>query len=173
MITEEHKQDMEKKSETSESSTNANSQPQPAPTEQVDYKELSQRLTADLQNYKRRVEKERSEWIVTAQANLIGSLTPIFDDLDRAIEAATKNTGQSLQSIQEGLLLVQKNMQKILSSIGVEEIKSYGEFNPEFHEALMHAPSSDHKSGEIVQILSKGYLFKGKVIRHAKVSVAE
>ena len=138
--------------------------PQP---EQVNYKELYVRLAADLQNFKRRVEKERSEWTETAQGIIVSAFLPIIEDFDRAIENLTPTTGQ------EGLVLIQKNLKKTLADLGVNEIETTGQFNPEYHEALAQVESPDHASDHIVQVFSKGYMFKGKVLKHAQVSVAK
>ena len=73
----------------------------------------------------------------------------------------------------KGLKIIQKKISKSLKVLGIEEIDCSAEFNPRFHEALMQVDSSEHKSGQIVSVLNKGYLFKGEVLRHAKVSVAK
>jgi molecular chaperone GrpE len=64
-------------------------------------------------------------------------------------------------------------MEKILNDLGVEEVSTIGQFNPEFHEALMQIESTEHKSGNIVSVSTKGYTFRGKLLRAAKVSVAK
>ena len=143
-------------------------------------KEKLFRLSADFANFKKRTEKERAEWMLIAQVNLLEELVPLFDELDRAIELSEQENTQTLSpataqtsSWFEGFKLMQKNWKKKLTDLGVEEIQATGAFNPEFHEALMQVENTDKKSGEIVQVFSKGYIFKGKVIKHAKVSVAQ
>lgn len=135
--------------------------------EQVNYKELYVRLAADMQNFKRRIEKERSEWTETAQGIIISALLPFFEDFDRAIA----NTPQLTE--QEGLILIQKNLKKTLADLGVNEIEAAGQFNPEYHEALAQVEAENHASNDIVQVFNKGYMFKGKVLKHAQVSVAK
>ena len=137
------------------------------------FKEQFLRLNADFQNFKRRVEKERAEWMTSAQSSVLKKLLPVFDELDNVVlltkgEQATDNTSWT-----QGLQLSQKNWQKILLEIGVEEIDPSGMFDPELHEGLMQEEALDKKSGEIVKTFSKGYRFKGNVIKHAKVSVAK
>ena len=143
----------------------------PSQPETPDYKEQFLRVSADLQNFSRRVEKERSEWMLTAQSTLVLSLIPFFEDFDRALEALEKTPECALHV--EGLSLIQKNLKKTLQEAGIEEIQTIGAFNPLYHEALAHIESPDHASGDIVQIFSKGYTFKGKVIKPARVGVAK
>lgn len=136
-----------------------------------DYKELLLRTNADFQNFKRRVERERAEWTSLMQASVIEKMLPFVTDLERAIQSAPATEGSSAWL--EGFQLILKNLKKTLKDLGVEEISTTGQFNPELHEALMHVESADHASGDIVQELSKGYTLKGKVITHARVSVAK
>ena len=153
------------------SQTSQDNQPQ----EVTIYKNLFLRCTADLQNFQRRVEKERSEWSQIIQAEVLGKILPIADDFERALEhmpAITQQNDQIKQTL-DGFALIFKNFKKVLTDAGVEEIQKDGQFNPEMHEALMHVESQTHESGHIVQTLNKGYLLNGKVIRYAKVSVAK
>lgn len=143
------------------------------PQDEPNYKELYFRTNADFQNYKRRIERERIEWTNIMQADVIEKILPIVDDLESAIQAAIKHHDITLTAWIEGFQLVLKKFKKILSDLGVEEIVASGQFNPEQHEALMHVQSTEHTSGQIVQKLSSGYIFKGKVIKYARVSVAK
>ncbi len=137
-------------------------------------KEQLLRVNADFQNFKNRVEKEKSEWITVAQATVIEKFLPIMDDLDRALQACKKEEMDKKQlAWLQGFEIIQKNLKKTFSELEVKQIDCSGDFNPDFHEALIQVDSPDHESGQIVQVLNKGYLFKGKVLRHAKVSVAK
>jgi len=138
-----------------------------------DTKEKLLRVNADFQNFKRRVETERAEWIQMAQAGIMEKFLPVTDDLDRAILACEKEDNQEKKAWLEGFKLIQKNLNKTFSDLGIKEIDCSSDFNPEYHEALMSIDSPDYKSGQIVQVLHKGYMFKDKVLRHAKVSVAK
>lgn len=139
----------------------------------TDYKDLYTRVSADFQNYKRRVEKERAEWITQAKSDVIRPLLTVLDDLERAIESCRKQEGEEQKSMLAGLELVYKNITKTFVDLGVETIDCAGEFNPELHEALTQVESKGHKSGEIVEVITQGYTFGGAVLRHAKVSVAK
>lgn len=132
------------------------------------------RVNSDFANFKRRVEKEQTEWMSIAQSSVLEKMLPIMDDLDRAIQACKQsNPDEKESSWLQGFELILKNLEKTFTALGVKEIDCSNGFNPDFHEALMQVDSKDHKSGEIVQVLNKGYLFKDKVLRPAKVSVAK
>jgi len=142
--------------------------------QEPDYKEQFLRLNADMQNFKRRVDKERSEWMIIAQADAIKSFFPVIDDLSRVLDVSfNQELPPEIKSWVDGLGLVQKNIQKKLQELGIEEIITTGQFDPELHEAMMHVDSPSHQQGDIVHVLSKGYTFKGKVLQYAKVSVAK
>lgn len=145
---------------------------QPSPA-QPDYKEQYIRANADFQNYKRRIEKERIEWTQVMQGDVLEKMLPFVDDLERAIQASENSAPEGSTAWIEGFKLILKNLKKKLSELGIEEISTKELFNPEFHEALMQVESAEHSTGQIVQELSKGYTFKGKVLKHARVSVAK
>ncbi|MBM3886692.1 nucleotide exchange factor GrpE, partial [Candidatus Dependentiae bacterium] len=127
----------------------------------------------DFQNFKRRVEKERMDWMTSAQANVLKKLLPVFDELDNVVNLVQEQQAQEATAWGKGLELSQKNWQKTLQELGVEEISTSGMFDPELHEGLMQEETQDKQAGEIIRTFSKGYRFKGNVIRHAKVSVAK
>lgn len=144
--------------------------------EQINYKELYVRLAADLQNFKRRIEKERLDWTETAQGIILSAFLPIFEDIDRAIETSDQQllVEQSTAApFVDGFKLIQKNLKKTLTDLGVNEIDTTGLFNPEYHEALAQIDAPTQTSGTIVQVFNKGYMFKGKILKHAQVSVAK
>ena len=91
-----------------------------------------------------------------------------------AIKSSEKcELSDEMKSWLDGFKMIRKNLDKKLTDLGVEEVDCSGKFDPNLHEALMQVESEDHKHGEIVQVVSPGYLFGGVVIRHAKVSVAK
>jgi molecular chaperone GrpE len=131
--------------------------------EQADWKERAFRLTADLENYKKRMTKEQSYWMQRAQANILQDVLPIVDNFDRAMEHIKDN---------EGMAMIHTSLHDFLKNAGVQEV-SYTHFDPIYHEALMHVESEDYTSGQIVQVLEKGYQVGEHVLRPAKVSVAK
>jgi molecular chaperone GrpE len=167
------------KQEKNESQIKAEQQ---AKVEQPDYKDLFLRVNADLQNFQRRVEKQKTEWTLIAQESIILKLIPVIEDLDRALStqigaAGTTSSETTEQTVikkwVEGLSVVQKNLKKTLQELGVEIIEPTGNFNPESQEAVAQIDSPTHKSGQIVDVMSKGYKFKNKVIKFAQVVVAK
>ena len=135
-------------------------------TQVNEWKDRALRTAADYENFKKRSEKERLMWISSAQSSVLLDLISIVDDFDRAFAAHANES-------REGFELIYKSLQKILQKYGVQEIKELEHFDPAKHEAIMQVESADHKQGDIVQVLEKGYLFKGEVLRPAKVSVAK
>ena len=131
------------------------------------------RLNADFQNYKRRIEKEKLEWIFIAQEQVLSKLLPVFDEFERAIQVCEENDSNKSQEWLKGFQLIKKNWDKELKALRVEKIKASGIFNPDEHEALIQVEHKEKKSGEIIQELVTGYKLNGKVIKHSKVSVAK
>ena len=149
---------------------------QPAPQEVkavVDYRDLFLRLNADFQNFQKRVEKQKAEWLLIGEEAIILKLLPVLQDLDRALNAATTGSSDQSEAWSEGLKVVYKNLLKTFTDLDVKEVQVSGEFNPEFHEAVAQVESSNRQSGQIVDVVSKGYLFKGKVVKYAQVTVAK
>jgi len=141
------------------------------------FKEKYLRLNADFQNFKKRMTKERAEWMHVAQVHVFEKVLPVFDEFDRALtlaqEHSEKTKLQDVQVLLDGFKLIQKNAKKIFKELKIQEIDTSHDFNPEHHEALMQVESDEKESGQIVCVLSKGYMLDGKVIKHAKVSVAK
>lgn len=138
-------------------------------------------LSADFDNYRRNADKERSQWFIRAQGEVLLELLAVVDDFDRAFDAAGKqiakdNTDLASQfdfaSWLEGFSFIKSGLEKILKKYEVEQMPTKGEFDPEKHEALQQVASDDHESGFIVSVLRKGYLYKGVVLRTAQVIVA-
>lgn len=142
--------------------------------EQDAWKDRFMRVTADFENYKRRMVKERLQWGNSAQVEMLLSLLPIINNVDRALaEQQSKNQSPELQAWFTGLELIAKSLHKFLDQFEVELVNCTGEFDPTMHEALMHIENSTVPSGNIVQVLEPGYLFKKAVLRPAKVAVAK
>jgi molecular chaperone GrpE len=133
--------------------------------------ERSQYLTADLENVRRRAERESQIRIDAAQAALLGELIVLVDDFERAFE--NLQTKPELVPFVAGFELTYKALVKLLNNhhITVIEVSPGTHFDPELHEAVMQSDDPEKKSGDIVAVLQKGYRYKGVVIRPAKVSV--
>ncbi len=139
-----------------------------------EWKERCLRITADFENFKRREEKARLQVTRYAQAELVTGLLPIVDNFERALkQKKSDEIPAELQAWFAGIILIDKDLQKYFTSIGLQEIKEVTEFDPQLHEAVMTVQSSDIPSGNIVEVLQKGYRFKDSVIRPAQVSIAQ
>ncbi|WP_410220566.1 nucleotide exchange factor GrpE [Pedobacter sp.] len=129
------------------------------------------RLFAEFDNYKRRTQKERVELLQTAGKDVVVSLLPVLDDFERAIKA-TENT-TDIDSLREGILLVQQKLKGILTQRGLKEISSKdAAFDTDLHEAITQVPApTEELKGKVIDEVQKGYTLNDKVIRYAKVVV--
>ena len=126
------------------------------------------RVAADFDNYRKRVARERTEIVTSANERLLKELLPILDDLERALEAAAQHEEAQLE---EGVRLVHRALGELLRKHGVAEIEAEGRFDPHVHEALLTQPS-EADEGSVIQVLQKGYKLGDRVVRPARVVVA-
>ncbi|MGA9530852.1 MAG: nucleotide exchange factor GrpE [Candidatus Babeliales bacterium] len=129
-------------------------------------------LNADLANVKRRAALDGERMVDRMYEKLFKDLLPIVDSFDRAC-LDTGSGDQVVDAWVEGVILVRKLLYAFLEKYQVVEITQTKQFNPELHEALVHVATPDYASGDVVEVLEKGYLFKGRVLRPTKVSVAK
>jgi len=128
------------------------------------------RLAADFENYKKRAARERQEYVVLANERLLKELLPILDDLERAMNAAEDHEEAQLE---EGVRLVHRSLASLLQRNCVEEIATDGKFDPHVHEALLAQPAEDREHGDVLDVIQKGYRLGDRVVRPARVIVAE
>ena len=128
------------------------------------------RLAADFDNYKKRAARERAEYVALANERLVKELLPILDDLERALNAAEEHEEAQLE---EGVRLVHRSLASLLERQGVKEIATAGKFDPHVHEALLAQPSEDAEQGDVLDVIQKGYKLGDRVVRPARVIVAE
>lgn len=125
------------------------------------------RLMADFQNYKKRVEKEKSDIYAFANEKLVSEQLAVIDNFERALMVETADTGFA-----EGMKLIFRQLTEVLEKAGLEEIKAHGEdFDPNFHNAVMTEDNPDFESGKVTEVLQKGYMLNKKVIRPSMVKV--
>lgn len=141
---------------------------------QQEWREKYMHVAADLENFKRRMAKEQAVWAQAAQGKVLVDLLAIVDDFDRAIQEQEKEKlSDEVQAWLAGFDMIHNGLHSFLKKQGIEEIPVDKPFDPEYHEALLQVESDEHESGTIVAVMQKGYLFKGTVLRPAKVSVAK
>jgi len=137
----------------------------------ADYLKRLQYLQADFENYRKRVEKEMSDNRQFGNQRLLSELIVVNDELELALREARGSNENP--TIVEGVAMVHKRLQSILSKEGVEKIQSLGsKFNPDLHDAALRVVS-DEEEGTIVEEIRQGYTLKGKVLRPSIVKVAE
>lgn len=130
------------------------------------------RKAADFDNYKKRRESEFGQLIASANADLIASILPVLDDLERSLKI-DPNTAD-FKNFFEGVELIYKNLGRILENQGVKVIPAVGQpFDPEKHSALLQVESKDFPSGTVVQEHLKGYVMNDRVLRHSQVLVSK
>lgn len=131
------------------------------------------RLRAEFENYKKRTIKEKAEIIKSASEGVFMNIIPLVDDFERGIQAAEK--ASDVESIKEGLMLIYDKFVKFLEQNNVKEIDTKDQtFDTDFHEAITAIPAqSEEQKGKIIDCVQKGYTLNDKVIRYAKVVVAQ
>lgn len=129
------------------------------------------RLYSEFENFRRRTAREKLELTKTAGEEIIKSILPVMDDLDRA-EQSMQNSS-SIEALREGVNLVLHKFRSILKQRGLEEMNTLHQpFDPEFHEAIAQIPAPTAElEDKVIDQVEKGYYFHGKVIRYAKVVV--
>jgi molecular chaperone GrpE len=129
------------------------------------------RLAAEFDNFRKRAAREQEALVSRAHERLVKELLPVVDDLERALDAAEQHEEAKLE---EGVRLVHRALADVLRKEGLAEIETDGAFDPHVHEALLAQPGGDEtESGHVLQVLQKGYRLGDRVLRPARVIVAE
>lgn len=132
------------------------------------------RLAAEMQNYKKRNETEKSNMLKYANEDLAKSLLPILDNFERAIKLDDNDLSDEVSKFLSGFKMIYGSFVNVLNNIEVKEIECDGlEFDPVYHQAVLAEKDETKPSGVILEVLQKGYMYKDKVIRPAMVKVNE
>ena len=176
---EENKQTEEVKAEQEDANAEETSEETSEETKQDSelqekYDKLNQqyiRLAADFDNYRKRQEQERESLIKYGTENALKNLLAVLDNFERG-RKALENV-EDCEKVKERFNLVHKQVCEVLTKLGLEEIKAIGEeFDPNFHEAVMQTPTSEHPEHTVITELQKGYKVGDKVLRPTLVNVA-
>lgn len=136
--------------------------------------ELQDRLKrqmAEFDNYRKRTEKEKSAMYEVGARDIIEKILPVLDNFERGLAAVPEDVKES--SFAEGVTMIYKQFVKTLEDAGVEAIEAKGKtFDPNLHNAVMHIEDEAYGENEISQELQKGYKYRGTVVRHSMVQVA-
>ena len=138
--------------------------------ERDEYLALAQRVQADFENFRKRAIRDQERLVAHAHERLVRELLPVLDDLERALEAAERHEEAQLV---EGVKLVEQSLRAALAKEGLEEIATDGPFDPHVHEALLTQPADGADSGSVVEVVQRGYRLGDRVVRPARVIVAE
>ncbi len=138
----------------------------------AEYLESLQRMKAEFENYRKRMVREQTVFLETANADLVTKLLPVLDDLELALQHGAETNGA--ESLTEGLRMVYGKFLELLVKEGLEEINPEGNpFDPQEAEAMMSVPSAEHDDCTVLQVLKKGYRWRGKLLRPAMVTVSQ
>jgi molecular chaperone GrpE len=138
--------------------------------ERDEYLELLQRKQAEFENFRKRAARDQERLIAHAHERLVRELLPVLDDLERTLDAAERHEEAALV---EGVKLVERSLRSALEKEGVVEIETDGPFDPHVHEAMLTQAREGADPGAVVDVLQRGYRIGDKVVRPARVIVAE
>jgi len=145
-------------------------------TERADLAETMRRRQIDFDNYKKRIERDRSETFIGQISNLVSQMLPVLDNLNRALDFASAHAdgrSQDFHQFFEGIVMVNQQLNEVLAEMGVLPIASIGEpFDPHFHEAVATEVSTEFPPNTVTGELLRGYRVGDRVIRAAMVKVS-
>ena len=131
------------------------------------------RNQADLENTRKRLDREKQEFVKFANEGLIFDLLNVLDDLERTVDLA-ESSKEDLSAFLKGIEMILAHLYEMLKNHGVKPIEAEGKiFDPNFHEALMQVENKELPEHTIIEVLQKGYLIHGRVLRTAKVKVSK
>jgi molecular chaperone GrpE len=139
--------------------------------ERDDYKDRWLRKGAEFDNYRKRIERERREQADQSVVDLLEELLLVVDDFDRAL---TVDPGEGGSAYRKGLELIHGKLHDLLRRQGLKPIDALGaDFDPNVHQAVVHEESPEHREGEVIGELRKGYMLNDRLLRPAMVKVAK
>jgi molecular chaperone GrpE len=139
--------------------------------ERDEFKDRWLRKSAEFDNYRKRIERERREQADQAIVDLLQDVLPVVDDFDRAL---TVDAGEGSAAYRKGVELIHGKLHDLLRRYGVTPVQALGaDFDPNLHQAVIQEVSPDHREGEVIGELQKGYMIKDRLLRPAMVKVAK
>jgi molecular chaperone GrpE len=140
--------------------------------ERDEYKDLLLRKSAEFDNYRKRVDRERQAVGDAAAASMIEEILPLLDDLDRALKVEPGNDAG--ESYRRGVELIHRQLDDILRKRGVRVIEALGaEFDPHFHQAVAYDAAEGRREGEVIEEFRRGYMLGDRLLRPSMVKVAK
>ena len=139
--------------------------------ERDDYKDRWLRKGAEFDNYRKRIERERREQSDQSVVDLLEDLLLVVDDFDRAMKV---DSGEGGNAYRKGVELIHGKLHDLLRKQGLKPIDALGmDFDPNLHQAVVHEESPEHREGEVIGELRKGYMLNDRLLRPAMVKVAK
>jgi molecular chaperone GrpE len=139
--------------------------------ERDDYYDRLLRKTAEFDNYRKRIDRERREQADAAASDLIQDILLLVDDFDRALQV---DAASQPDAYQRGIELIHKQLLDLLRKRGVTPIDALGaDFDPHVHQAVAHEASPGHRDGEVIEEFRRGYKLRDRLLRPAMVKVAK
>lgn len=175
-----------KNSHNNHKDNNGNKGPDTVTLKESEYKELKAaaeksndfqdkllRSQADFENMRKRLEREKQDFLKYANEGIVLELLNVLDDLERVINLA-EDKHEDLNAFLKGVEMILAHLYELLKMHGVKPVEAEGKvFDPDYHEALMQVENKDLPENTIVEVLQKGYLMYERVIRTAKVKVSK
>jgi len=167
------KDEKQKESEKSESEEITLSESDIIKKQADDYRDALMRKAAEFENYKKRTEKEFADIFKYSSKKFMKELLPVFDDLNRAVDSIEKGETKDFETLKTGIVTVTNKLKHILEKEGLKEIDCLNkEFDVNTCDALLQMPREDVKPHTVIEVVEKGFYFKDKILRHAKVIVS-
>ncbi len=161
----------DKKIENSMNDSRGSGGEQDCCAELEELKEKYLRAVADFDNMKKRLERDKSSAVSFANETFAKDLLSVIDSFESALATISQIDGnEAVDKIKEGITLTFEQLLKVLKKHGVQEVAHEGVFDPNFHQAIQQVESDEHESGEIVNVLQKGYTLKDRLLRPAIVT---
>jgi len=143
--------------------------------EAADYKDKYLRAHADFENSKKRLEKDKMNAVSYANESFAKDILAVMDSFENAL-ASMEESGESsevFEKMKEGVNLTHEQLKKVLEKNHIKAVDCEGEFDPEVHQAIMQVDSDAHETGDVVQVMQKGYTIKDRILRPAMVSTCK
>ncbi len=143
-------------------------------TEEPDYKSKYFYLAAEMDNMRKRFDRERDSFVKYGNEKILKNLLDVMDNLERTIDAIGDDADEKVKNLKAGIDMVRTQFVDVLKSNGLEEVKCVGEqFDPNFHEALAQQPAEGKEENEVINEYQKGYILNGRLLRASKVVIAK
>ena len=143
--------------------------------EAADYKDKYLRAHADFENSKKRLEKDKMNAVSYANESFAKDILAVMDSFENALASMeeSEDSSEVLEKMKEGVNLTHEQLKKVLEKNHIKAVDCEGEFDPEVHQAIMQVDSDAHETGDVVQVMQKGYTIKDRILRPAMVSTCK